>query len=116
MVHDVERATKFYVEKLGFEVVERWGPAISIIHKDGMTVWLSGPPSSAAKPMPDGRVPEPGGWNRLVVEVKDLPAAVERLKRAGATFRNQIITGPGGSQILLEDGEGNVVALFEPRG
>lgn len=115
MVSDVDRAVDFYTKRLGFELAEKWGPAFAIVKKDGINLWLSGPQTSAAKPMPDGRVPEPGGWNRVVVEVKDLPGLVDSLSRDGISFRNEIITGPGGSQVLVEDGEGNVVELFEPR-
>ena len=116
LVRDTDRAVKFYTESLGFDLAEQWGPAFAIVRKDGIDLWLSGPQTSAARPMPDGRVPEPGGWNRIVVEVSDLPGLVSHLKSQGATVRNEIITGPGGSQVLIEDGEGNIVELFEPRG
>ena len=115
MVRDVERATAFYTQQLGFEVKERWGPAFAMVQRGDLVLWLAGPQSSAARPMPDGRTPEPGGWNRIVIEVDDLAALVTQLKQAGAAFRNEIVTGPGGSQVLLEDGEGNVVELFQPR-
>jgi len=84
-----------------------------MIVKDDLTVWISGPDTSATRPMPDGRAPEPGGWNRFVVEVDDLAALVETIKAAGVVFRNEITTGPGGSQILAENGVGNVVELFQ---
>ncbi len=116
LVRDTDRAVHFYTEQLGFEVVERWGPAFAILRQEGLELWLSGPQTSAAQPMPDGRVPEPGGWNRIVVGTHDIATVVERLKRSGATFRNEILSGPGGSQVLLEDGEGNVIELFEQRG
>ena len=80
-----------------------------------LTLWLAGPPASAARPMPDGRKPEPGGWNRFVIEVGDLAALVAGLRQRGVSFRNDIVDGPGGSQILCEDPSGNVVELFEPR-
>jgi len=115
LVGDVERALGFYRDLLGFEVIEQWGPAIAILSKDGVRVWLSGPMTSAAQPMPDGTKPVPGGWNRIVVDTADLDAEVERLKAAGCRFRNDVVTGPGGKQILIEDGEGNVVELFEGR-
>lgn len=115
LVENVDRALRFYRDLLGFEVVEQWGPAIAILRYDGVQVWLSGPQTSAAKPMPDGVKPVPGGWNRIVVQVADLESEVKRLSEAGCTFRNEILSGPGGKQILVEDGEGNVVELFEER-
>ena len=114
LVDDVETATAFYTERLGFEVVERHGQAIAIVRRDDLELWLAGPPSSAARPMPDGRRPEPGGWNRAVVLVDDLPGTVARLRASGASFRNEIVDGPGGRQILLEDPAGNVIELFQP--
>ena len=116
LVTDVEKSLQFYRDQLGFSVTQQWGPAFAMVEKNGLVLWLSGPETSAAKPMPDGRRPEPGGWNRIVLEVHDLAAMVQRLKAAGVLFRNEIITGPGGSQILAEDGVGNVVELFEARG
>lgn len=115
LVTDVETALRFYRDQLGFTVTQQWGPAFAMVERDGLTLWLSGPETSAAKPMPDGRTPAPGGWNRIVVEVDDLAATVERLKAAGVRFRNEIITGPGGAQVLAEDDVGNVVELFQPR-
>ncbi len=114
LVTDVERAKAFYVDLLGFKLVKQWGPAFAEVERDGVSVWLSGPQSSAAKPMPDGRQPTPGGWNRVVVTVEDLEARVAELQAAGVVFRNALLSGPGGSQILAEDGVGNVVELFEP--
>ena len=114
LVDDVDRAVSFYTEKLGFSLAERWGKVIAMVARDGVTLWLSGPESSAARPMPDGRKPVPGGWNRLVVQVTDLETLVGALKRDGVAFRNEIVSGPGGKQILAEDGCGNVVELFEP--
>jgi catechol 2,3-dioxygenase-like lactoylglutathione lyase family enzyme len=113
LVKDVEAAITFYTQRLGFTLQERMGPAFAIVAKDGLALWLSGPQTSAARPMPDGRAPEPGGWNRLVLEVENLAALIETLQQAGATFRNQIISGPGGKQILLEDPAGNPIELFE---
>lgn len=114
MVKDVDAAVPFYTDFLQFEVVERWGPAIAILEKDGVRLWLSGPSSSAARPMPDGRQPEAGGWNRMVVIVENLAETVATMRTAGVSFRNDIVTGPGGKQILAEDPSGNAVELFEP--
>ncbi|HZI89551.1 MAG TPA: VOC family protein [Candidatus Polarisedimenticolia bacterium] len=114
LVDDVDRAVSFYTGTLGFTLSQRFGKIIAMVTLDGLTLWLAGPESSAARPMPDGRRPEAGGWNRLVVQVEDLAARVAELRKEGATFRNDIVTGPGGKQILVEDGCGNVVELFEP--
>jgi catechol 2,3-dioxygenase-like lactoylglutathione lyase family enzyme len=114
LVDDVDAAVAFYTGHLGFALEQRMGPAFALVSRGDLTLWLSGPQSSAARPMRDGSRPEPGGWNRLVLEVKDLEAEVERLKRAGLTFRNEIVTGPGGKQILLQDSAGNPVELFDP--
>jgi catechol 2,3-dioxygenase-like lactoylglutathione lyase family enzyme len=114
LVDDVDAAVAFYTGHLGFALEQRMGPAFALVSRGDLTLWLSGPQSSAARPMPDGSRPGPGGWNRLVLEVKDLEAEVERLKRAGLTFRNEIVTGPGGKQILLQDSAGNPVELFDP--
>jgi catechol 2,3-dioxygenase-like lactoylglutathione lyase family enzyme len=115
LVDDVDAAVAFYTGHLGFALEQQMGPAFALVSRGDLTLWLSGPQSSAARPMPDGSRPEPGGWNRLVLEVDGLEAEVERLKQAGLTFRNEIVTGPGGKQILLEDSAGNPVELFEPR-
>jgi catechol 2,3-dioxygenase-like lactoylglutathione lyase family enzyme len=114
LVDDVDAAIAFYTGHLGFELEQQMGPAFALVSRGDLTLWLSGPTSSAARPMPDGRRPESGGWNRLVLEVEDLESEAERLKRAGLTFRNEIVTGPGGKQILLEDSAGNPVELFQP--
>ena len=114
LVDDVDSAAAFYTDNLGFTSQQRMGPAFAIVSRSDLALWLSGPRSSAARAMPDGRQPEPGGWNRLVVEVDDLEAKVNELKQAGLSFRNEIVTGPGGKQILLEDPAGNVVELFQP--
>lgn len=113
LVNDVDAAVAFYTTYLGFTLKERRGPPFAMVSRGDLTMWLSGPQSSAARLMPDGRKPGPGGWNRLVIEVDDLASTVERLKQAGIRFRNEIITGPGGKQILLEDASGNPVELFE---
>jgi catechol 2,3-dioxygenase-like lactoylglutathione lyase family enzyme len=115
LVDDVSAAAAFYTEHLGFTLEQQMGSAFAIVSFGDLTLWLSGPESSAARPMPDGRQPEPGGWNRLVIQVDDLEARVEQLRPAGVTFRNEIVTGPGGKQIVLEDSAGNPVELFEPR-
>jgi catechol 2,3-dioxygenase-like lactoylglutathione lyase family enzyme len=114
LVSDVGEAIRFYSDRLGFEVVERFGPAMAIVRLGDLDLWLAGPPSSAARATPDGREPAPGGWNRLVIGVEDLDASVAQLGAAGAVFRNEIVEGPGGRQILVEDPSGNVVELFEP--
>jgi catechol 2,3-dioxygenase-like lactoylglutathione lyase family enzyme len=114
LVDDVDAAVAFYTGNLGFALQQQMGAAFAIVSLDDLTLWLSGPNSSAARPIPDGRQPEAGGWNRVVVEVDDLEARVDELKQAGLTFRNDIVTGPGGMQILLEDPAGNVVELFQP--
>lgn len=113
-VKDVDRSVAFYTGRLGFELVQRSGPAFASVTKGGLTLWLSGPNSSGSRPMPDGRHQEPGGWNRLALEVEDLPSVVMALKKEGLHFRNEIETGPGGKQIQLEDPDGNPVELFEP--
>jgi len=114
LVHDVERSIVFYTQHLGFKLDQQMGPAFAKVSRDDLTLWLAGPQSSAARPMPDGRRPEPGGWNRLVLEVRDLPSRVAEMKQAGMRFRNEVVVGPGGKQILLEDPNGNPVELFEP--
>lgn len=113
MVHDVEASIKFYTGHLGFELIEQMGPAFAIIAREGLRVWLSGPPSSAARAMPDGRKPEAGGWNRFVIEVDDIETLVKSMKSAGVRFRNEIISGPGGKQILAEDPSGNPIEIFQ---
>lgn len=113
-VTDVDRAVGFYTESYDFKLQQQFGPNMAILKRDDLTLWLAGPNASASRPMPDGRRPEPGGWNRFVIEVADLPATVATLKAQGARFRNDIVTGPGGQQILAEDPFGNVVELFQP--
>ncbi len=115
MVKDTENSIRFYTELLGFELLERWGPAFAMVGKDGLTLWLSGPNTSAAQAMPDGRVPESGGWNRIVLEVSGLEALITNLKQAGITFRNEMIDGVGGKQVLIEDPSGNPIELFEAK-
>ena len=115
LVSDVPRAVAFYVDRLGFSVEQEMLPAFARIRRDDLSLWLAGPAASAARPMPDGRRPEPGGWNRFVIEVDDLASTVGDLRAAGATFRNDIVTGPGGKQILVDDPDGNPIELFEAR-
>src|SRR5262245_50780850 len=114
LVTDVNASVRFYSDVLGFSVVQQYGPAMAIVERGDLTLWLAGPSASAARPMPDGAVPGPGGWNRFVLTVEDLPATVESLRAAGATFRNDVVSGPGGQQILVADPDGNVVELFQP--
>jgi catechol 2,3-dioxygenase-like lactoylglutathione lyase family enzyme len=114
LVDDVAGCVAFYVEALGFEEVERYGPAMAIVRRGDLDLWLAGPASSAARPMADGRHPEPGGWNRFVLTTDDLAADIDRLRAGGAVFRNDIVEGPGGKQVLVEDPAGNPIELFEP--
>jgi catechol 2,3-dioxygenase-like lactoylglutathione lyase family enzyme len=114
MVDDVEDAVAFYTNHLGFTVRSSSPPAFADVVRGNLRLLLSGPKSSAGRPMPDGRTPEPGGWNRIHFIVEDIAAEVERLRPAGLTFRNEIISGPGGQQILLEDPSGNPIELFQP--
>jgi len=113
-VKDVDRSVAFYTQHLGFKLDQQAGPAFASVSHGNLTLWLSGPKSSGSRPMPDGRQQEPGGWNRLALEVEDLPALVAAMKKEGLHFRNEIETGPGGKQIQLEDPDGNPVELFEP--
>ena len=113
LVTDVQKAVDFYSTHLGFSLQQQW-PAMAILKRADLTLWLAGPNASASRPMPDGRKPEPGGWNRFVEETDDLAAMVAKLKAAGVRFRNEIVSGPGGQQILVEDPCGNVVELFQP--
>ena len=112
LVHDVDAVLPFY-EALGFRQVDRWGPPFAILERQGLALWLSGPDTSAARPMPDGAKPVPGGWCRIVIEVDDLDATIGRLRATGARFRNEPVDGPGGRQVLAEDPSGNPVELFE---
>jgi len=113
MVDDVEKAVAFYTKVLDFEVLNAF-PPFADVARGNLRLLLSGPASSAGRPMPDGARPGPGGWNRLHLIVDDIEAEVARLRNAGAKFRNDIIEGPGGKQILLQDPSGNVVELFQP--
>ena len=115
LVRDVDRSVAFFVEQLSFVLEEQMGTAFARVRRDDLVLWLSGPASSAARPMPDGRQPDPGGWNRFVIEVDDLAARVAAMRNAGVSFRNAIVSGPGGKQILVDDPDGNPIELFEAR-
>ena len=114
MVDDVEESIGFYTSHLGFTVASDRGPAFAEVVRGNLRLLLSGPTSSAGRPMPDGREPGPGGWNRIHFIVDDIGAEVERLRAAGLGFRNDIVTGPGGKQILVDDPSGNPIELFQP--
>jgi len=116
MVDDVDDAVSFYTTHFGFTVRSNHAPAFADVVRGRLRLLLSGPTSSAGRPMPDGRLPESGGWNRIHFIVKDIGVEVERLRSAGLTFRNDIVSGPGGQQILLEDPSGNPIELFQPAG
>jgi catechol 2,3-dioxygenase-like lactoylglutathione lyase family enzyme len=114
MVDDVEKAVDFYTTHFGFSVRSKHAPAFADVVRGNLRLLLSGPKSSAGRPMPDGRTPEPGGWNRIHFVVDDIAAEIERLRAADVTFRNDVVSGPGGQQILAEDPAGNVIELFQP--
>ncbi len=114
MVNDVDASIGWYVQHLGFELISNYGPAFADVKRGTLRLLLSGPKSSAGRPMPDGVTPGPGGWNRIHLIVENLQAEVERLKKAGVAFRNDVVSGPGGAQILLVDPSGNIVELFQP--
>ncbi len=114
IVDSVEDAVVFYVSKLGFELERQFGPAMAILAHGDLTLWVAGPKASASRPMPDGARPGPGGWSRFVLTVDDLESSVSKLTDDGVKFRNDIVDGPGGKQILCEDPSGNVVELFQP--
>jgi catechol 2,3-dioxygenase-like lactoylglutathione lyase family enzyme len=114
MVDDVEAAVDFYTTHLGFSLISSAAPAFADVRRGNLRLLLSGPTSSAGRPMPDGRTPSPGGWNRIHLIVDDIAGEVARLRDTDLHFRNEIVTGPGGSQILLDDPSGNPVELFQP--
>ena len=114
IVDDVDAAIDFYTRTLGFEVSSRAAPAFADVRRGALRLLLSGPTSSGGRTLPDGRTPTPGGWNRIHLVVDDLAAEVERLRVLGVPFRSEIVTGPGGSQIVLDDPAGNPVELFQP--
>jgi glyoxylase I family protein len=113
-VKDVSRSIGFYTEQLGFKLDQKVLPAFAQVSTGNLKLILSGPGASGSRPMPDGAKQEPGGWNRVVLQVADLPARIEALQKAGLHFRNQMEVGPGGKQIQLEDPDGNPIELFEP--
>ena len=113
-VKDVSRSIAFYTEQLGFKLDMQHLPAFGQVSVGNLKLILSGPGASGSRPMPDGHEQEPGGWNRVLLQVNDLPARIEMLKQAGLHFRNEMEVGPGGKQILLEDPDGNPLELFEP--
>ena len=114
MVEDVEAAIAWYTEHLGFTLISKYLPAFAEVSRGSLRLLLSGPTSSAGRPMSDGERPVPGGWNRIHLIVDDISAEVARLRAAGVEFRNEIVSGPGGSQILLKDPSSNLVELFQP--
>ena len=114
MVNDVEESIDFYTRHFGFKVRNSALPAFADVTRGKLRLLLAGPKSSAGRPMPDGREPEPGGWNRIHFIVDDIAAEVERLRAAGLSFRNEIVSGPGGQQILVDDPSGNPIELFQP--
>jgi glyoxylase I family protein len=113
-VRDVARSIDFYTQKLGFQLERKHLPAFAQVSLGGFKLTLSGPGASGSRPMPDGHAQEPGGWNRLMLQVADLPSAIAALKQAGVRFRNEMEAGPGGKQIQVLDPDGNPLELFEP--
>ncbi len=114
MVDDVDAAVDFYTTHLGFRLLSSAAPAFADVARGPLRLLLSGPASSAGRPMPDGRRPEPGGWNRIHLVVDDIASETDRLRKAGLPFRNDIVVGPGGSQVLVDDPSGNPIELFQP--
>ena len=115
-VTDVARSVVFYTQHLGFKLEHQQLPAFASISLGDAQILLSGPGASGSRPMPDGRRQEPGGWNRVVLKIADLPRFIDELKNAGLRFRNEMESGPGGRQIQIEDPDGNAIELFEPAG
>ncbi len=114
IVENVDATIAFYTEKLGFTLEEQYGPAMAILSLDDLKLWVAGPMASASKPMPDGSQPAPGGWCRIVVTIDNLEGKVAQLKQDGVEFKNTILEGPGGKQIICLDPSGNLVELFQP--
>jgi catechol 2,3-dioxygenase-like lactoylglutathione lyase family enzyme len=114
LVRNVDEAVEFYSKILGFSLDQQFGPAMAILSRGDLSLWVAGPAASASRPMPNGKTPGPGGWNRFVLEVDDLVSLVQRLRREGVHFRNEIVRGPGGKQALCEDPSGNPIELFQP--
>jgi predicted enzyme related to lactoylglutathione lyase len=115
LVDDVDAALPFY-RALGFRLADRWGPPFAIVKRKGLSLWLAGPGTSARKKLADGSLPQPGGWNRLVIETDDLDATLAKAVAAGGAARSKPIKGPGGRQVLIDDPSGNPIELFESRG
>ena len=113
LVADVDASVAFYTNQLGFELVRQFGPAMAIVRSGDIELWLAGPAASASRPMPDGTRPKPGGWSRFVLPVEDIGKKVSELRASGVEFRNEVVVGPGGKQILCLDPSGNVIELFE---
>lgn len=113
-VKDVSRSIDFYTQHLGFKLEHKQLPAFAAVSLEGLSLLLSGPNASGSRPLTDGEPQEPGGWNRIVIRVEDLPSCIEALKEAGVRFRNEMVAGPGGRQIQLLDPDGNPIELFEP--
>lgn len=113
LVADVDAAVAFYTSVLEFELMERWGPPFAMVKRGDLTLWLSGPGSSASRPLADGSKPVPGSWNKLVLETDQLDLLMEKLTRSGAHFRSEIVSGPGARQVLVDDPSGNPIELFE---
>ena len=114
IVDDVDQAIAFYTAHLGFELAQQFSPAMAIIERGDLQLWLAGPQASASKPMPDGSKPAPGGWCRIVLTVADLDKLATELRENGVTFRNEVVSGPGGRQSLCEGPSGNPIELFQP--
>ena len=114
IVADVDQAVAFYTSHLGFRLEKNFAPAMAILRREDLELWLAGPKASAPRPMPDGSRPVSGGWNRIVIPVGDLAEFVLKLREDGVRFRNEIVVGPGGRQILCEDPSGNPIELFQP--
>ena len=115
-VKDIDRAVAFYTKQLGFKVEQKTGIVFASVILGNLRLILSGPGSSGSRPMPDGRLQEPGGWNRITIYVDDLASRIDTLKKAGIHFRNEVETGPGGSQIMIDDPDGNPIEIHEPPG
>ncbi len=114
IVTDVDQAATFYTSNLGFHLEQNFAPAMAILRREDLQLWIAGPKASASRPMPDGSKPVSGGWNRIVIPVEGLAEFVLKLREDGVKFRNEIVVGPGGSQILCEDPSGNPIELFQP--
>jgi len=114
IVDDVDEAVGFYTTKLGFELDRQFGPAMAILIRDDLRLWVAGPTASASRPMPDGSKPAPGGWARFVLTVDDLAGLLSNLQGSGVRFKSDVVEGPGGKQVLCTDPSGNVIELFQP--